>query len=347
MHTLTNARGLVLKAIDRGAIITQLHTPDREGNLADVVLGYDHAADYAHDPFYLGAVVGRCANRIARGSFSLDGSDHTLAVNNPPNHLHGGVQGFDKHTWDAERIDDPRGPALRFSRTSPDGEEGYPGNLKASVTYILTDTNELICEMRATSDAPTLCNLAQHTYWNLTGVHSGENAGDGSERFASTIENHDVTLFADHMTPTDADAIPTGEFASVAGTPFDFRTPKPIGRDMHRVGDDPTGYDHNYVVNGEPGTLRPVARVVEPTSGRVMTLSATRPGVQLYTGNFLDGKTPGKGGVRYPRHSGLCLETQHHPDAINKPDWPSPVLRPGETDRHTMVFAFSTDRDAQ
>lgn len=337
MHTLTNANGLVLRAIERGAALTQLHAPDRDGNLADVLLGLASASDYAHNPFYLGAVVGRCANRIARGRFSLDGEPYSLAINNPPNHLHGGPTGFSTRDWTREPTEDPRGSALRFTLSSPAGDEGYPGRLDAAVDYVLTDADELIVEMTAISDAPTLCNLAQHAYWNLAGHKTDHGAG--------TILDHELTLAASRYTPLDATNVPTGEFAPVEGTPFDFRARKPIGRDFGGIGNDPAGYDHNLVVDGDPLALRPVATVREPKSGRVMTLASNQPGVQLYTGNFLDGTARGKAGATYPIHSGFCLETQHHPDAINNPAWPQPVLRPGETYRHTMVLAFSTDRD--
>ncbi len=332
MHTLRNANGLMLRAIDQGASIVEFHAPDRDGMLADITLGYDDPDGYAANGFYFGTIAGRCANRIALGRFELDGVSHALATNNGPNHLHGGERGFDAHAWRGTTADDPRGASVRFTRTSPDGEEGYPGTLDASVTYTLTDGDELIVEMAATSDAPTLCNLAQHAYWNLAGHDSG------------TIEGHVVTLEADRYTPTDATQIPTGELAPVEGTPFDFRAPKPIGRDMHSVGDDQTGYDHNFVVRGEAGVLRAVARVHDPVSGRVVRLRSDQAGVQFYTGNFLDGSAVGKGGVRYGRHTGFCLETQCFPDAIHRPAWVQPVLRPGETYRHTMVFTFTTER---
>lgn len=336
MHTLSNANGLILKAIERGASLTEFHAPDRDGMLSDILLGLASPEDYRDNPFYFGSVVGRCANRIAGGAFSLDGAAYTLATNNGPNHLHGGAHGFSDRDWDVSRPADPRGAALRFERTSPDGEEGYPGTLHARVSYVLTDADELIVEMEATADAPTLCNLVQHAYWNLSGHPAGGPV--------SSIRDHEVTLFADRYTPTDATGIPTGASTPVAGTPFDFSAPKPLGRDLERVGDDPAGYDTNYVIGGEPGVVRPVARVREPGSGRVMTLASDQAGVQLYTGNFLDGRSRGKGGDGYARHAGFCLETQSFPDAINRPSWRQPVLRPGETYRHTMVFAFSTDR---
>lgn len=333
MHTITNANGLILRAIERGASLTEFHTHDRDGRLADVLLGLAPPDAYARNPFYFGTVVGRCANRIAGGQFTLDGTRHTLEANNPPNHLHGGAAGFSTRDWLPTPSADPRGRSLRFEYRSESGEEGYPGELVASVMYILTDSDELIVEMTATSAAPTLCNLVQHAYWNLAGHDAG------------TVGDHRLSLAAERYTPTDGTNIPTGELAPVGGTPFDFRTPKPIGQDLDCVGEDPTGYDTNFVIDGEPTALRRVATVHEPTTGRVMSLSADQPGVQFYTGNFLDGTAHGKGGAAYPRHTGFCLETQYFPDAINKPAWRQPVLRPGETYRHTMVFAFSTDRN--
>jgi aldose 1-epimerase len=332
MHTLRNENGMRLTAIGRGATITELWVPDRDGVAGDIVLGFADEDGYRSNPYYFGAVVGRCANRIAGGAFSLDGVDYALATNNPPNHLHGGERGFDAHDWEATLVDDPRGESVRFTRESPAGEEGYPGALRASVAYTVTDADELVCEMEATCDAPTLCNLAQHAYWNLAGHDAG------------SIGSHELTLFAERYTPVDETMIPTGELASVAGTPLDFRKPRSMGAELARVGDDPTGYDHNFAVDGDPTALRPVARVFEPTTGRVMSLCADQPGVQFYTGNFLDGRADGKAGARYPRHAGFCLETQRFPDAIHRPGWVQPVLRPGEVYRHTMVFAFSTDR---
>lgn len=330
LHRLENKNGLVLKVSAIGAAVTQLLAPDRNGDLADITLGYDEPEHYLENPPYFGVVVGRCANRIAGGRFTLDGKAYTLATNNGPNHLHGGVRGIDKHTWEAERIQSADGPSIRLTRVSPDGEEGYPGTLSLSVTYTLTHRDELMTEMEATTDAPTLCNLAHHAYWNLAGHAAG------------SIGKHELTLHASRYTPMDATAIPTGEIAPVAGTPFDFTRSKAIGKDLEATGGDPAGYDHNFVVDGALGELRPVARVVEPESGRVLELSANQPGVQFYTANFLDGTVPGKGGVAYQRHGAFCLETQNFPDAINKPEWPSPVLRPGETYRHVMVARFTT-----
>ncbi len=330
LYTLKNANGLVLKVTNYGAIITELHVPDRDGTLADVVLGFDDLDGYLKGSPYFGALVGRCANRIARGHFTLDGKEYQLATNDGPNHLHGGVKGFDKYVWDAERTDTPKGPAIRLTRTSPDGEEGYPGKVDVAVTYTLTDDDELRIEMEATTDAPTVVNLAQHTYWNLGGHDNGD------------ILDHVAMLGARRYTPVDETLIPTGEIVEVKGTPFDFTTPKAIGRDLKAVGGKPVGYDHNFVLNGEPDAMKPVALVLDPESGRQIELFADKPGVQFYSGNFLDGTNVGKGGAVYKQYNGFCLETQNYPDSIHHLDWPSVVLRPGETYRHTMIVKFST-----
>lgn len=330
LYTLKNANGLILKVTNYGAIITQLHVPDRNGKLADVVLGFDSLDGYIAGHPHFGALVGRVANRIAKGRFSLEGKTYQLALNDYPNHLHGGAKGFDLNVWDAEPQKTAEGPAIRLSRTSLDGEENYPGQVRATVTYVLTDKNELKVEMTATTDKTTIVNLAQHTYWNLAGQDSGD------------ILGHELTLNADRYTPVDATLIPTGLFAPVAGTPFDFRQPKPIGRDLQAAGGKPIGFDHNFVLNGEPAAMKLAARVYEPKSGRQLELFCDKPGLQFYTGNFLDGKNVGKGGAVYKQYNGLCLETQNYPDSIHHADWPSIVLRPGETYRHVMVARFST-----
>jgi aldose 1-epimerase len=329
LYALKNRHGLILKVTNYGATITELHTPDRDGKLADIVLGYDHLDGYLAGSPYFGTIAGRCANRIAGGRFELGGKRYQLAVNNGPNSLHGGIKGFDKYVWDAEVEMTVKGPAIRLSRVSLNGEENFPGNLNVSVTYTLTDDNELIAEMSATTDASTLCNLAQHTYWNLAGQGSG------------TIKEHVVQIHADQYTPVDGTQIPTGALAGVEGTPFDFRTAKPIGQDLEATGGDPVGYDHNLVIKGEPFEMRPFARVHEPKSGRVLELSANQPGMQFYVGCFLDGSNVGKGGVAYQQYSGFCLETQVYPDAIHQPAWPQCRLNPGETYRHVMVTKFS------
>jgi aldose 1-epimerase len=329
LYTLRNDRGLVMKVTNYGAIITELHVPDRRGQLADVVLGFDDLDGYLAGHPYFGAIAGRCANRIGGGEFTLDGQSYQLEKNDGPNHLHGGVKGFDKHVWDATTMETPSGPAIRLERVSPRGEEGYPGNLTVSVVYTLTNDNELQTEMVATTDAPTLCNLAQHTYWNLAGHDSG------------TIEGHFLQFNGDRYTPVGDTLIPTGAVDAVAETPFDFTAAKAIGRDLLEVGGDPVGYDHNLVIDGEPDELRLVCRVSDPVSGRTMELSSNQPGCQFYTGNFLDGSIRGKGGAVYGQYQGFCLETQKYPDSIHRDDWPSVVLRPGQTYRHVMIARFS------
>ncbi|HZW09753.1 MAG TPA: aldose epimerase family protein [Phycisphaerales bacterium] len=335
LYTLTNAAGMRAGITNFGATVTELWAPDRDGRHADVVLGYDTLDEYRRGECYFGCMVGRCANRIARGRFDLDGERFTLAANNGPNHLHGGVRGFSKVVWDAEPLRLGDGDSVRMTYRSRAGEEGYPGTVEVSVQFALTEAGELRIEIEAETDAPTVVNIAHHGYWNLGGHESG------------TIREHELTLHADRYTPVDATFIPTGELAPVEGTPFDFREPTPIGRRLDalaRVGPtDPGGYDVNYVLNGEPRRLRAAARVRDARSGRVMEIRTDQPGVQLYSGNYLAGE-PGKGGARYPKHAGLCLETQHFPDAVNRralPGWPDPVLRPGQRYRHTMVHAFS------
>jgi len=323
LYTLTNANGLIAKITNYGTIITELHVPDRDGKLADVVLGFDTLAPYLERHPYFGCTVGRVANRIYQGRFTLDGKPYTLAVNNGPNHLHGGLKGFDKALWQAEPL---AGAAVKFTYTSPDGEEGYPGTLRVSVTMTLTDANELRLEYSATTDRPTPVNLTNHSYFNL--------AGEGD------VLGHELMLVADHYTPKTADGVPTGEIKPVEGTPMDFRTPQTIGARFPELGGEPPGYDHNYVLRGEGERLAFVARVREPKSGRVMELRTTEPGVQLYTGNFLNGTLTGKRGAVYQRHAGLCLETQHFPDAVNQPKFPSVILRPGKTYWHDTIFNF-------
>ncbi len=338
LFTLTNRNGLVAKLTNYGAILTELQVPDRSGKLADVVLGFDSFAEgYDKNPAYFGATVGRVANRIAKAQFTLDGKPYQLAVNNGPNTLHGGKSGFDKRIWHARPITTAAGPAIIFTYLSRDGEEGYPGNLTTTVIYTLTHNNELIVEMSAESDAPTIVNLAHHTYWNLAGHDSG------------TILDHVLTIHADRYTPVDSTLIPTGELAPVAKTPFDFTEAKPIGRDIPPASadaKDPGGYDHNFVLRGKLGELHPAAKVTDPKSGRTMELLTTEPGMQLYTGNFLDGSIHGKGGVTYNKNAAFCLETQHYPDSIHHegdPNWPTIILRPGQTYRHVMVHKFTAE----
>ncbi len=331
LFTLSNARGIEVRAIAYGAILVSIRTPDRRGQLADIVLGCDDLEGYLTRSRYFGAVVGRYGNRIAKGRFTLDGKTYQLATNNAPNHLHGGVKGFDKVVWRAQEFARDGHNAVTFRYTSPDGDEGYPGTLNASVTYSLTARNELVVEYEATTDAPTPLNLTNHSYFNLAGEGSGD------------ILQHRLTIDADRFTPVDETMIPTGELAAVDGTPFDFRRETAIGARIDA--DDEqirrgTGYDHNFVLNGGPA-LRRAARVVEPASGRTLEVATTEPGVQFYAGNHLAGQI-GKGGHAYTKRSALCLETQHFPDSPNHPAFPSTVLRPGSTYRSRTVFTFGT-----
>jgi len=331
--TLTNAAGMEVRAITYGGIITSLRVPDRTGKLDDIVLGFDRLDDYLKDPPFFGAIIGRYGNRIARGQFVLDGKTYKLATNNGPNHLHGGTKGFDKVIWKAEPVAGKN--AIAFSRTSADGEEGYPGNLLVQVTYTLTDRNELIVDYRATTDKPTVVNLTQHSYFNLAGQASGD------------ILGHQLMLNADRYTPVSDTLIPTGELAPVAGTPFDFRKPVAIGA---RIGQPDAqlknglGYDHNWVLNRTATGLELAARVVEPKTGRTMEIRTTEPGIQFYSGNFLDGKLTGKQGAQYKHRTGFCLETQHYPDSPNQPKFPSTTVRPGTEYRSSTVFTFGVTK---
>jgi aldose 1-epimerase len=329
LYTLTNAKGMKATVMTYGATLTGLWVPDRDGKLADVVLGFDDLQGYFKGHPFFGSTVGRVANRIAKGKFTLDGKDYKLFVNNGPNTLHGGQKGFDKQIWTAAPVPGKGGPAVKFTYTSPDGEEGYPGKLTASVTYTLTNDNELRLDYEATTDKATPVNLTNHSYFNL--------AGQGT----ATILGHELTLEADKYTPPDDTLIPTGEIKTVKGTPLDFTTPHTIGERIDQLKGDPRGYDHNFVLNSGGKKLASAARVREPKSGRVMEVLTTEPGVQLYTSNFLDGKLKGKGGVAYPQYGALCLETQHFPDSVNHTNFPSTILRPGETFRSTTVYRFS------
>jgi aldose 1-epimerase len=324
IFTLTNAQGLIAKVTNYGTIVTKLHVPDRHGKMGDVVLGFDNLDQYLEGHPYFGCTVGRFANRIARGQFTLEGKTYKLAINNGPNHLHGGLKGFDKVVWKAEP---QSGAALKFTYTSPDGEEGYPGKLDVTVVMTLTDANELRIDYTAATDQPTPVNLTNHSYFNL--------AGQGD------ILSHELTLAADRFTPTDADLIPTGELKSVKDTAMDFTSPKLIGSRIGKIGNSESGYDHNYVLNSGGKTLALAARVYEPTSGRVLEVHTTQPGIQLYTANYLDGSLKGKGGVVYGRQHAFCLETQHFPDSVNQPKFPSTILRPGEAYRQTTVHKFA------
>ena len=332
LYTLTNANGVVAKITNYGAIVVSLEVPDRKGKMADVVLGYDTLAEYIKDTPYFGAIVGRYGNRIAKGKFTLDGVEYKLATNNGENHLHGGIVGFDKVVWDAEPIKQADAVGLKLTYLSKDGEEGYPGNLTSTVCYYLTNDNELKIEYKATTDKATPINLTHHSYFNL--------AGQGT----CDILAHQLMINADRFTPVDATLIPTGELRAVKGTTFDFTKPTPIG---DRIDQDDEqlkfgkGYDHNFVLNSSDGSLALAARVTEPTSGRIMEVYTTEPGIQFYSGNFLDGSNVGKGGKVYKHRYGFCLETQHFPDSPNKPDFPSVTLKPGEKYTCTTVYKFS------
>lgn len=325
LYTLTNAHGLRARVATWGATLISLETPDRDGHLADIVLGFDSLEGYLAGSPYFGSTVGRYANRIAKGKFTLDGVEYALATNNPPNHLHGGVKGFDKRVWTAEILNLPGAAAVKFSYVSADGEEGYPGTLRCSVTYALTDANELALAYEATTDKPTVVNLTHHSYFNLAGQGNGDVLG------------HVLTLHAARYTPPDATLIPTGELKPVAGTPLDFTAPHTIGE---RIAQVEGGYDHNYVLDGG-GEFALAARAYDPVSGRVMELFTDEPGMQFYTGNFLDGSLRGKSGKVYEKHFGFCLEAQHFPDSPNQPAFPSTVLRPGETYMQKTVHRFS------
>jgi aldose 1-epimerase len=325
LYTLTNANGLKAGIITYGGIVTSLHVPDRNGNFADIVLGYDGLEQYIKNIPYFGALIGRCANRITKAKFTLDGVEYILAANNGPNHLHGGIKGFDKVVWNAEQIQSDDGPALKLTYLSKDGEEGYPGNLKCTVIYILTNNNEFKISYEAETDKATVINLTHHSYFNL----AGHNCGD--------ILGHELMLTADNLTAVDEDLIPTGQIKPVKGTAMDFSKPMSVGSRIAEVKD---GYDHNYVLNNSDGSLALAASVYEPKSGRVMEIFTTEPGIQFYSGNFLDNSIKGKG-TAYNKHSGLCLETQHFPDSPNKPSFPSVVLRPGEKYTHLTVHKFS------
>ncbi|NNM04072.1 MAG: galactose mutarotase [Gemmatimonadetes bacterium] len=335
LYTLTNNNGIEVQTISYGGIITSLKTPDRSGTLGDIVLGYDDLQPYLDGSPYFGAIVGRYGNRIGSARFTLDDQVYTLAANDGDNHLHGGDKGFDKVVWEGEPFENDAGVGVIFRYLSPDGEEGYPGNLQVEVTYALTNADELIVDYLATTDHATPVNLTQHSYFNL------KDAG------ASDILDHELLIAADGFTPVDVTLIPTGEIAPVEGTPFDFTTPHTIGE---RIGADHPqiafggGYDHNWVLNGTPSAgMTLAARVQEPTSGRTLEILTTEPAIQFYSGNFLDGTLTGKRGVVYEHRTGFCLETQHYPDSPNKPDFPSTILRPGEEYRTRTVFRFGIE----
>jgi aldose 1-epimerase len=335
LYTLTNSNGMEVKLTNYGGIITSVSVPDRDGVMENVTLGFDNLDDYVAGHPYFGNITGRYANRIALGTFTIGDETFTLAINNDPNTLHGGDKGFDKYVWAAEEVSGEGEVGVKMSRTSPDMEEGYPGNLAVEVTYTLTDSDELRIDYHATTDEATVVNLTNHAYWNLAGEGSG------------TADNHLLTLMASHYTPVDATLIPTGEIAEVAGTPMDFTTPHPIGE---RIRDDfeqlvlGRGYDHNFVLDrasADDTSLIVAAVVEEPESGRTLTISTTEPGIQFYSGNFLDATVVGAAGKMFRQGDAFALETQHFPDSPNQPEFPDTVLEPGEEFNSTTVYAFS------
>lgn len=331
LYTLRNSRAVEARITTYGGIVTALKTPDKNGKFTDIVLGYDNLDGYVRNSPYFGAVIGRYGNRIAKARFTLDGHACTLAANNGANHLHGGNRGFDKVVWHVETAEvSEHGPQLRLRYLSKDGEEGYPGNLSVSTTYTVTSDSALQVEFEARTDKPTVCNLTHHSYFNLRG------SGD--------VLGHLVHINADQYTPVDSELIPTGELRNVAGTPFDFRRPTAIGTRIHSDDEQIVlagGYDHNWVLNKPAGQPGLAARVQEPTTGRVLEVFTNQPGMQFYTGNFLDGAITGKSGWTYQRRHGFCMEPQGFPDAPNHPAFPSTGLKPGEIYRHTIVYRFS------
>jgi aldose 1-epimerase len=331
-YTLTNAHGVQVRVITYGGAVTNVLTHDRDGHADDVVLGFDDLQGYLNpkEP-YFGCITGRYANRIAKGRFTLDGKEYKLATNNGPNHLHGGVKGFDKAVWKIEAHGSDADKAwVVLGYRSKDGEEGYPGLLDCDVQYTLTNDNELRIHYKATTDKPTPVNLTNHSYFNLRGT-----------KMPGDILGHELTIEASRYTPTDDTLIPTGKFEPVRGTPYDFTKPEKIGARIDQLKGDPGGYDINYVLDGGGKKLALAARVYEPKTGRLMETYTTEPGVQFYSGNFLDGTLKGKGGVVYRKHYGLCLEAQHFPDSPNHENFPSAVLRPGQTYTQTTVYKFS------
>jgi len=334
LYTLTNKNGMRVGITTYGARVATLEVPDKAGKFDDVVLGFDALSGYLTDNPYFGAVVGRYGNRIAKGRFTLDGQEYKLAVNNGANSLHGGIKGFDKVVWTAKDASGAEGPAVELIYMSRDGEEGYPGNLATTVRYTLTDNNELKIHYTATTDKHTVLNLTNHSYFNLAGQGNGD------------ILGHEMMINADRYTPVDAGLIPTGELAPVAGTPFDFRQSTAIGARINNDNEQlklGKGYDHNFALNTAGSAGAVAVRVHEPNSGRVMEVYTDQPGVQFYTGNFLDGSIHGKGGKAYGARAAFCLETQHFPDSPNHPQFPSAELKPGETYNTTTTYKFATD----
>ena len=326
LYTLVNHSGITMKVTNYGGIITSLMVPDKNGKAEDIVLGYDSLSGYLAKTPYFGALIGRYGNRIAKGKFTLDGQEYRLALNDGPNHLHGGVKGFDKVVWDAEEFKTDSAVGIKLHRVSKDGEEGYPGNLDVTVTYTLNDDNTLVFDYSATTDKATPVNLTQHSYFNLAGK------GD--------IKSHELMINADKYTIVDSTLIPTGKLRDVKGTPFDFTTAKPIGKDLEAAGGKPIGFDHNFILNAK-SINDLAAQVVEPASGRMMEVYTDQPGIQFYTGNFLDGTITGKSGKVYEQYSGFCLETQHFPDSPNQAAFPSTILKPGEKYHTTTIYRFS------
>lgn len=332
-YTLTNRSGVMVQIINFGATVTSLLVPDRNGERQDVVLGYDTLQEYIDGTAYFGAIVGRYGNRIGKGQFRLDGQLYQLTINDGENHLHGGAVGFNKVLWDATVLGDSEEPSLQLQYVSPDGEEGYPGTVTLKVTYTLTGKNELRIDYEGTTDQTTILNPTHHSYFNLSGS------------FANTILGHQLTIEADGYTPVDEGLIPTGEIAAVENTPMDFRSAKEIGKHIE-VQDEQLGYgkgyDHNWVLREGAGQIRKIAELYEPASGRLMTMYSDQPGLQFYSGNFLDGTAKGKNGIAYQHRTGLCLEAQAFPDTPNKPQFPSVTLKPGEVYRQTTIYQFST-----
>ena len=335
LYTLRNTKGAEATIMNYGAIVVSLKVPDRNGKFDDVVLGFKDFDSYLKNDPYLGAIVGRYGNRIAKGRFTLNGVEYKLATNNGENHLHGGVKGFDKVVWTGREMKSNAGPVVVLTYLSKDGEEGYPGNLNVRVVYTLTNNNELKIEYSATTDKDTVTNLTHHSYFNLAGEGNGD------------ILNHLVTINANRFVPTDAESIPTGKLKAVAGTPFDFLKATAIGARIDQ--DDEqlkfgSGYDHTWVINGRPATMRLAATAYEGNSGRVMQVWTTEPGVQFYTGNFLNGTLTGKSEKTYQRRWGFCFETQHYPDSPNQPSFPTTTLRKGQTFKSTTIYRFSARR---
>lgn len=335
IYTLTNASGIEATIMTYGGTVVSLKVPDKDGKLGDIVLGFNTVGEYEEKSPYFGCTVGRYGNRIGKGKFTLDGKEYTLATNNDANHLHGGVKGFDKVVWAAKPFSKDGNVGLVLKYTSKDMEEGYPGNLDVTVTYTLTNADELKVDYLATTDKATVCNLTNHSYFNLAGEGSGD------------IFKHELMLNADKFTPVDKGLITTGEMPAVKGTPMDFTTAKAIGKDIDA--DDEQikfglGFDHNWVLNKKGDEMSLAATVYEPTTGRVMEITTTEPGIQFYSGNFLDGTLTGKAGKVYKHRNGFCLETQHYPDSPNRPEFPTTTLKPGETYKTSTVHKFSVKK---